>query len=72
MGIKRHSDVTFDALLSAQQPCPRLVDIDRYVIAARHGISTQKTATHHAGPCCPTQANVVRPNRQLGGLHVSH
>lgn len=72
MGIKRHSGVTSDALLSAQQPCPRLVDIDRYVIAIRHGISTQKTATHHAGPCCPTQANVVRPNRQLGGLHVSH
>lgn len=72
MGIKRHRGVTFDALLSIQQPCPRLVDIDRYVIGTRHGISTQKTATHHAGPCCPTQANVVRPNRQLGGLHVSH
>lgn len=72
MGIKRHSGVTFDALLSVQQPCPRLVGIDRHFIGARHGISTQKTATHHAGPCCPTQANVVRPNRQLGGLHVSH
>ncbi|AYF32541.1 hypothetical protein CUU95_01305 [Vreelandella alkaliphila] len=72
MGIKRHCDVTSDALLSVQQPCPRLVGIDRHFIGARHGISTQKTATHHAGPCCPTQANVVRPNRQLGGLHVSH
>ncbi|CAH1041695.1 hypothetical protein HPTD01_173 [Halomonas sp. TD01] len=72
VSIQRNSDVTSDALLSVQQPCPRLVGIDRHFIGARHGISTQKTETHHAGPCCPTQANVVRPNRQLGGLHVSH
>lgn len=72
MGIKRHCGVTSDALLNVQQPCPRLVDIDHLFIGTRHGISIQKTATHHAGPCCPTQANVVRPNRQLGGLHVSH
>ncbi len=72
VSIKCNSDVTLHALLNVQQPCPRLVGIDRHFIGARHGISTQKSATHHAGPCCPTQANVVRPNRQLGGLHVSH
>lgn len=72
LSIQCNSDITFDALLNVQQPCPRLVDIDHLFISARHGFSTQKKVTHHAGPCCPTQANVARPLRQLGGLHVSH